>query len=73
MAVKSKEISTKSVKFAQGGKGHMFGKQAAASQVAGESGHDTKGGDAKFASGGSGKMFGFRPSSPARAGQSGPC
>lgn len=70
---KSKEISEKNVSFAKGGKGHMFGKQAASQQVAGESGHNVKGGDNKFAQGGSNNhMFGFRPSAPARPGQSGP-
>jgi hypothetical protein len=73
MAMKSKEIKSKSVQFAKGGKGHMFGQQGANPQQAGESGHaaaDGKG--AAFAKGGSGKMFGFRPSAPARPGQSGP-
>ncbi len=72
MAKKSKEVSEKNVTFAKGGKTKMFGKQAAAPQQAGESGHATKGGDSKFASGGKTKMFGFRPSAPARPGQSGP-
>lgn len=72
MATKSKEVSEKNVTFAKGGKTKMFGRQAASPQVAGESGHTVKGGDAKFAQGGSGHMFGFRPSVPARAGQAAP-
>lgn len=57
MTSKSKVVSTKTPAFAKGGKGHMFGKQAAVSQSPGTTTHaGAKGG--KFAKGGGGKMFG---------------
>lgn len=70
---KTKEISSKSATFAQGGsKNHMFGEQEAGAQKPGVSGHDVPKGETKFASGGSTKMFGFRPSQTAKPGCSSP-
>lgn len=58
----------KNATFAEGGKTHMFGPQAAGEQEAGDTAHDTEGDGGKFAKGGTGKMFGYSPSEPARAG-----
>ena len=57
--------------FAQGGKGHMFGKQRASQQGPGITSHDPQGSDQKFASGGKGKMFGKQSASPAKPNQIG--
>jgi hypothetical protein len=70
MAAKVTKETTKSAKFAEGGKTHMFGEQAAGEQKPGVTEHDAEGGAPgdKFACGGKGKMFGYSPSAPARAG-----
>lgn len=65
---KSKRESQHNVEFAKGGNTHMFGKQSAGEQKAGDTAHDTSGDGGKFASGGSTKMFGFAGSQPAKAG-----
>jgi hypothetical protein len=68
----TKKEGQHNVEFAEGGDGHMFGKQAAGPDKPGNTGKDPTGAPgAKFASGGSGKMFGFNPSQPATAGQTG--
>jgi hypothetical protein len=55
--------------FAEGGKTHMFGEQAAAEMPAGTTDKGDKSGPGeKFAKGGSGKMFGYSGSQPAQAG-----
>jgi hypothetical protein len=57
---KSKQESEHDVTFAEGGDTHMFGKQAAGPDKAGNTGKDQSSAPgAKFAKGGSGKMFGF--------------
>lgn len=59
----------KSADFAEGGKTHMFGEQAAADMPSGTTDKGDKSGPGeKFAAGGSGKMFGYSGSQPARAG-----
>lgn len=65
-----KKETTSAKQFAVGGKTHMFGAQAAGSQVAGDTAHDTKGGAPgdKYACGGKTKMFGYAGSQPAQAG-----
>jgi hypothetical protein len=70
MAAKFTKETTKSAKFAEGGNGHMFGKQAAGVQKPGVTETDPKGGapGAKFAVGGSGKMYGYSPSLSQRSG-----
>lgn len=68
MAAQKKE-TTKSAKFAEGGNGHMFGKQQAGEQKPAVTQTDSGAGSGdKFACGGSGKMHGYSPSMPARAG-----
>ncbi len=49
---KSKEVSSKNVTFAKGGKNKMFGVQEAGPQKPGGSAHDTKGSGGNFAKGG---------------------
>lgn len=67
----------KSADFAKGGNTPMFGQgdrtvtassDAAGSQDAGTTAHDTDGSGGKFAKGGSGKMFGYAGAEPAKAG-----
>lgn len=67
----------KSADFAKGGNTPMFGSgdrtttagsDAAGSQDAGTTAHDTSGDGGKFAKGGSNKMFGYTGSEPARGG-----
>lgn len=69
MAAKFTKETTKSAKFAEGGKTHMFGPQKAGEQKPGETAHDAGSGSGdKYACGGKTKMFGFAGSQPARAG-----
>lgn len=57
--------------FAQGGKGHMFGKGGAAEAPAGQSAQTNQPGvGGKFAVGGKGHMFGKGHAGPMPAGQS---
>lgn len=67
----------KNAEFAKGGKTPMFGhgdrtttapSDAAGSQKAGVTEHDSTGDGGKFAKGGSGKMFGYAASETAKAG-----
>jgi hypothetical protein len=72
MQAKSKETSEHNVTFAEGGDQHMFGKQAAGPDKAGNTGKDQSAAPgAKYAAGGSHKMFGFSPSQAVTAGQTG--
>ncbi len=57
--------------FAQGGKGHMFGKQRAGAQGPGVTSHDPQGKDQKFAEGGKGRMFGKQTAGTVTPGQTG--
>lgn len=59
--------TSKSATFAEGGNTPMFGQQHVGEQKPGGTAHDV-GSDGKFAVGGSGKMFGFSGSMPARDG-----
>ncbi len=69
---KSKQESEHNVTFAEGGDTHMFGKQAAGPDKAGNTGKDpTAAPGAKYAEGGSTKMFGYHGSVPAKSGQTG--
>jgi hypothetical protein len=68
MVKTSKVISSSNKKFVDAGKGHMFGKQTADTQVAGETGKKTSG---KGGVGGKGHMFGKQTASNARPGTSG--
>lgn len=66
----SKQKSCKSVTFAKGGSGKMFGKQSAGSQKSGQTAQAGKGGG-KFAKGGSGKMWGKQPANSQKSGRTG--
>jgi len=58
------------VTFAEGGDGHMFGKQSAGPDKPGNTGKDTSAAPGpKFAAGGSSKMFGFNGSQAQQAGR----
>lgn len=63
----SRNESSHSADFAEGGDTAMFGQQHVGPQKAGTTAHDV-GGDSKFAAGGAGKMFGFRASQAAQSG-----
>jgi hypothetical protein len=66
--MKSKQKSSKSVTFAKGGSGKMFGKQSAGTQKPAQTAQAGKGGG-KFAKGGSGKMFGKQSTGKQKPGQ----
>jgi len=56
----TKKEAQHDVTFAEGGDGHMFGKQAAGPDKPGNTGKDPSSAPGpKFAEGGNGKMFGF--------------
>jgi len=69
---KARKEASHSVTFAKGGKGHMFGQQAADAMAPGttrdKSASDTGQSDHKI-HGGKGKMFGFQPSNSQVAGR----
>jgi len=67
MAKVSKEKSSHSADFANGGNTPMFGEQHSGEQSPGGTAHKV-GADGKYAKGGSGKMFGFSGALPAKAG-----
>lgn len=72
MAKKGKVISTKKLVGggAQGGSGHMFGKQSAGPQKPGVTEKSGSGGG-KFAKGGSKHMFGKQSAGAMKSGQTG--
>jgi hypothetical protein len=73
MAAKFKKETTKSAKFAEGGNGHMFGKQKVGPQTPGVTDTAVRAAsDNKFASGGKGKMFGYAGVVSARSGTTSP-
>jgi hypothetical protein len=65
---KSKITTSSSKSFAQGGKGHMFGKQNADTQASATTGKKTSGTGGK---GGKGHMFGKGSAKPMPSGQTG--
>lgn len=66
----TKVRSSKAPAFAQGGKGHMFGKQSAGPKSPDHVGKAQSGSGGKWAVGGSGHMFGKQSASPAKPGSS---
>lgn len=68
MAKTTKVLSSSNKQFAAGGKGHMFGKQNADTQAAGETGKKTSG---KGGVGGKGHMFGKGSAKPMPSGRTG--
>lgn len=65
----SRNESTKSATFAEGGNTPMFGEQQAGEVKAAQTGKPNQTGKgAEFAKGGSNKMFGFDGSCPAKSG-----
>lgn len=68
----SRNESSHSADFAEGGDTAMFGQQHVGPQKPGGTAHDV-GGDSKFAAGGSNKMFGFRGAQAAQSGITSVC
>jgi hypothetical protein len=68
---KARKEASHSVTFAKGGKGHMFGQQAADKMKPGTTRDKTATDDLsqKWAQGGKGKMFGFQPANAQTAGR----
>ena len=67
---KYKQEAERNVEFVKGGKGHMFGKQAAGPMGSGVTGKGSATGvGSKFASGGKSKMHGFAPSQAQKSGR----
>ena len=68
----TKKEAQHDVTFAEGGDGHMFGKQSAGPDKPGNTGKDQSAAPGpKFAKGGSGKMYGFNPSISQQPGRTG--
>jgi hypothetical protein len=67
----AKVMKSSSKAFVSGGKGKMFGKQAAGPMSPGVTGKVNKGDGGKWGKGGSGKMFGKQSASPRVPGRTG--